>query len=230
VTGVNGEHNKVKALKDRLAIQPVSVGVATGCKEFMQYSSGIFDGHCGGKKEIGHAVNFVGWGIEGDKEFWIMRNSWSAAWGEEGYMRILISGDGEGFSAVQSDWSYPLLEGGGDKPKPDVSASDSPVGPVAPTEVSDTDSPVGPVAPTESSCEEKPVAPTESSCDEKPVAPTESSCDEKPVAPTESSCDEKPVAPTESSCDEKPVAPTESSCDEKPVAPTESSCDEKPVL
>lgn len=174
MTGVNGEHNKVKALKDRLAIQPVSVGVATGCKEFMQYSSGIFDGHCGGKKEIGHAVNFVGWGIEGDKEFWIMRNSWGTGWGENGYMRILITGDGNGVGGAQYDWSYPLLQAGGDKPD----------GPVAPTEESSSDSPV--VAPTEESSSDLPVPTEESASDSPVVAPTEESSSDSPVvAPTE---------------------------------------------
>lgn len=41
---------------------------------------------------IGHDVNYVGWGTataeEGGLDYWLIRNSFGADWGEEGYFRI----------------------------------------------------------------------------------------------------------------------------------------------
>lgn len=37
-----------------------------------------------------HAVVLEGWGIEDDIEYWLVKNSWGADWGEEGYFKIQI--------------------------------------------------------------------------------------------------------------------------------------------
>ncbi|GJR34770.1 peptidase C1A [Tanacetum coccineum] len=58
---------------------------ATG--DFGLYKSGVYTGQCG--HHCGHAVTLVGYDEtpEGVK-YWIVKNSWSAKWGDKGYMLL----------------------------------------------------------------------------------------------------------------------------------------------
>ena len=73
---------------------------------FQMYKSGIFDSaECG--SELDHAVLLVGYGkSEEGQEYWIMRNSWSTKWGEDGYMKMAIL-EGDGVCGVHMEPLYP---------------------------------------------------------------------------------------------------------------------------
>ena len=45
--------------------------------------------------EGGHAVTAVGWGTPKGTDFWLIRNSWGADWGENGYIRLARYGEGK---------------------------------------------------------------------------------------------------------------------------------------
>jgi cathepsin L len=42
-----------------------------------------------------HGVQLVGYGVDGDKDYWLVRNSWGSGWGENGYIRIQRFGEGK---------------------------------------------------------------------------------------------------------------------------------------
>uniref|UniRef100_A0A6G1S6M6 Cathepsin L n=1 Tax=Aceria tosichella TaxID=561515 RepID=A0A6G1S6M6_9ACAR len=68
---------------------PVAVGVHVN-ENFKHYKSGIFnDPTCGPLQNTDHAALVVGYGTDSEVgDYWIVKNSWSPAWGEEGYIRI----------------------------------------------------------------------------------------------------------------------------------------------
>ena len=68
---------------------PVSVAY-NAMDSFVLYESGIYSApDCGSTPaDVNHAVVAVGWGTEKGMDYWIIKNSWSPYWGEDGYFRI----------------------------------------------------------------------------------------------------------------------------------------------
>jgi len=79
------------AMKAALASGPVSVAIEADQPIFQMYSGGIISGSsCG--NQLDHGVLAVGYGTDSTgADYWIVKNSWSASWGESGYVRLSIS-------------------------------------------------------------------------------------------------------------------------------------------
>lgn len=77
---------------------PVS-GFFTVFEDFLSYKSGVYQ-HLTGKFLGSHAVRVIGWGVEGDKKYWLVANSWSTQWGDNGLFKILRGQDHLG---IESD-------------------------------------------------------------------------------------------------------------------------------
>ena len=86
--------NIVEGDEDDLAAKvenygPVAVAIDAGKWSFQLYSSGIYDEPACSPYNLDHAVGCVGYGVESETKYWIVRNSWGTSWGEKGYIRML---------------------------------------------------------------------------------------------------------------------------------------------
>lgn len=85
-----------------LESKPTCVSVNASNLYFQLYTSGILNTEsCTG--QLDHAVTAVGWGTEDGQKYLIVRNSWGADWGEDGYIRMALDGDGRGVCGVLLD-------------------------------------------------------------------------------------------------------------------------------
>jgi len=91
---------------------PISISV--GATNWHNYESGIYDGDCG--LVTNHAVVLVGYGTENGNGYWIVRNSWSDTWGENGYIRLPREAD---FKNVTCGWDTNPADGSGCDGGPD---------------------------------------------------------------------------------------------------------------
>jgi len=96
------------ALAAAVAEGPVSIAIDASGIAFQLYFGGIMKHFCG--TSLDHGVLLVGYGTDNGTDYWLVKNSWGASWGEKGYFRILRSMDQEGKPGVcglQLQPSYP---------------------------------------------------------------------------------------------------------------------------
>ncbi|CDW86577.1 cathepsin l [Stylonychia lemnae] len=72
---------------------------------FIFYQSGIIDADDCTTSHI-HPVLVVGYGVEGNITYYLVKNSWGQTWGEKGYARIAAKGDGPGVCGIQNRLTF----------------------------------------------------------------------------------------------------------------------------
>jgi len=83
---------------------PVSIAIEADQSGFQFYSGGVFSGSCG--KQLDHGVLLVGYGTDSGKDYWRVKNSWGASWGDSGYINLVRGQDQCGLADAAS---YPTV-------------------------------------------------------------------------------------------------------------------------
>jgi len=78
------------AVMTALNKQPVAVAVDASDWQF--YSEGVYSGKCS-KSQLDHTALLIGYGTDSGKQYWTIQNTWSASWGEKGYIRLVRNVD-----------------------------------------------------------------------------------------------------------------------------------------
>lgn len=82
-----GDENQLKQIVAKFG--PVPVAIDAGHLSFQLYKRGVYYEKRCSPKNLDHGVLVVGYGTDPKKgDYWIVKNSWSAEWGEGGYVRM----------------------------------------------------------------------------------------------------------------------------------------------
>jgi len=74
-------------MKTIVAKGPTQIVINGSGRPFQLYKGGIFDDpSC--SKSTNHLVLLTGYGSENGVPYWIIKNSWTEFWGEQGYARV----------------------------------------------------------------------------------------------------------------------------------------------
>jgi C1A family cysteine protease len=94
------------ALLQAVNIGPVVVVVEADQFVFQLYAGGVLSStSCG--QQLDHSVLLVGYGTDSNGvNYWIVKNSWSAQWGEQGYIRIAR---GKNMCGIAMYMLYPVV-------------------------------------------------------------------------------------------------------------------------
>jgi C1A family cysteine protease len=99
--------NSETALETAIVQQPISVAVEADQASFQLYSGGVMTAACG--TALDHGVLAVGYGTLSGQDYYKVKNSWGASWGDNGY---ILLGRGSAFNpagqcGIQMAASYP---------------------------------------------------------------------------------------------------------------------------
>lgn len=102
--------NSQLALMTAVVQQPVAVAIEADENAFQFYSSGVLTKPCG--TNLDHGVLLVGYGSQGGLDYYKVKNSWGASWGQGGYVLLgrgpTYNGK-QGQCGIQMDPSYPVV-------------------------------------------------------------------------------------------------------------------------
>lgn len=113
VTGVGMQkapYGNETALKAAIAQKPViSVGIDASSFKFQLYSKGIYNAkNCKRQSDqLDHGVSLIGYGTSSGSDYWVVKNSWNAGWGMDGY--IWMTRGTENQCGIATDATYALI-------------------------------------------------------------------------------------------------------------------------
>ncbi|XP_010541349.1 PREDICTED: thiol protease aleurain [Tarenaya hassleriana] len=88
-------------------VRPVSVAFQV-VDDFRLYKKGVYTSKtCGNTPmDVNHAVLAVGYGVENGVPYWLVKNSWGADWGDNGYFKMEM---GKNMCGIATCASYPIV-------------------------------------------------------------------------------------------------------------------------
>ena len=92
--------NSSSALMASIQTGPTSVAIEADKVAFQGYTGGILNSTACGTS-LDHGVLAVGYGTENGQAYYLVKNSWGASWGDNGYVKIANNGDGAGICGIQ---------------------------------------------------------------------------------------------------------------------------------
>ena len=87
------------ALMASIEAAPTSIAIEADQSSFQMYTGGILNSGCG--TSLDHGVLAVGYGTDNGQAYYLVKNSWGASWGDNGYIKIANTGDGDGVCGIQ---------------------------------------------------------------------------------------------------------------------------------
>nr|XP_060640291.1 digestive cysteine proteinase 1-like [Anolis sagrei ordinatus] len=102
-------YGNIMALKQAVVKNgPIAVSIHASPKSFMFYANGVYyDSECGNSTTLNHGVLVVGYGVLQGQPYWLIKNSWSTFWGNDGYILLSMKDNNCG---VANAALYPILE------------------------------------------------------------------------------------------------------------------------
>jgi len=88
-------------------VGPVSVAIDAAGISFQFYRSGVYYDIFCSQDNLDHGVLAVGLGNDGDKDYYIVKNSWGTDWGMSGY--IYMSRNHNNNCGISTQASYPIV-------------------------------------------------------------------------------------------------------------------------
>ncbi|NXS59347.1 CYSP2 proteinase, partial [Brachypteracias leptosomus] len=103
------EPGSARALRAALVKHgPVAVNIDASHKSFAFYANGVYEEpNCGNQTSaLDHAVLAVGYGVLQGETYWLIKNSWSTYWGNDGYILMAMKDNNCGVTTAAS---FPIL-------------------------------------------------------------------------------------------------------------------------